>query len=224
MSNSNESLAFLTVRGTLVPKTPETACRLHNETAGSPDGIAAARALGDLSHKVFWPVPGLGAKEGELLFLDWWKSAEGIGTFFSDPRVHGMASKLFTERDGVVWMPARGAFGFDLPPPASRGERYLGMVRGPVDSPEKAIDVFRKVLEPKLSDARRRGQISHQLFVKAPTPGAPGAMEILGVDLWCDAAGMREHYADIGGYEKAFAGPRDASVWQQAAGGVWSEW
>jgi hypothetical protein len=224
MANSNDSLVFLTVRGTLIPKAADAACRLHNETAGSPDGIAAARALGDLSHKVYWPVPGLGAKEGEQLFLDWWKSAEGIGTFFSDPRVHGMASKLFTERDGVVWMPARGAFGFDLPAPAAKGDRYLGVVRGPVDSPEAAIGVFRTVLEPKLSDARRRGQISHQLFVKVPMPGATGKVEILGVDLWCDAAGMREHYGDIGGYEKAFSGPRDASVWQQATGGVWSEW
>lgn len=224
MSSSNDSLVFLTVRGTLVPKSADAACRLHNETAGSPDGIAAARALGDLSHKVYWPVPGLGAKEGELLFLDWWKSAEGVGTFFSDPRVHGMASKLFTERDGVVWMPARGAFGFDLPAPAARGERYLGVVRGPIDSPENAIGVFRKVLEPKLSDARRRGQLSHQLFVKVPMPGAPAQLELLGVDLWCDPSGMREHYADIAGYEKAFTGPRDASVWQQAAGGTWSEW
>src|SRR5258708_473076 len=164
MSNSNESLVFLTVRGSLVPKTAEAACRLHNETAGSPEGIAAARALGDLSHKVYWPVPGLGAKDGELLFLDWWKSAEGIGTFFSDPRVHGMASKLFTERDGVVWMPARDAFGFDLPAPAARGDRYLGVVRGPVSAPEQAIGAFRKVLESKLTDARRRGQLSHQLF------------------------------------------------------------
>lgn len=157
MTTSNESLVFLTVRGTLVPKTPETACKLHNETAGSPDGIAAARALGDLSHKVYAPVPGLGARDDELLFFDWWKSAEGIGTFFSDPRVHGMASKLFTQREGVVWMPARGAFGFDLPAPAAKGDRFVGVVRGPVASPEAAIDVFRGVLSGKLSDARRRG-------------------------------------------------------------------
>jgi hypothetical protein len=224
MSTSNESLVFLTVRGTLVPKTLEAACTTHNETAGSQEGIAAARALGDLSHKVYAPVPGLGAKDDELLFFDWWKTAEGIGAFLADPRVHGMASKLFTEREGVVWMPARGAFGFDLPAPAARGDRFVGVVRGAATSPEQAVDVFRKVLAPKLSDARRRGQLSHQLFLKVPMPGDRSGNEVLGVDLWCDAAGMREHYGDLAGYEKAFAGAPQTSVWQAAKGGVWSEW
>jgi hypothetical protein len=221
---TNESLVFLTVRGSAIPKTVEAACKLHNETAGSPDGIAAARALGDLSHKVYTPVPGLGAQDGELLFLDWWKSPEGIGKFFSDPRVGEMASHLFAQRDGVVWMPARGAFGFDLPAPSSKAGRFLGVVRGSVENPAQAIEVFRKVLEPKLSDARRRGQLSHELFVKMPMPGDSGKPEVLGVDLWCDPAGMKEHYGDIAGYAKAFDEAPRTSVWQQASAGVWSEW
>jgi hypothetical protein len=224
MPNQNESLVFLTVRGTLVPRTLEAACNVHNETAGSAAGIAAARALGDLSHKVYAPVPNAGAKDGELLFFDWWKTAEGIGTFFSDTHVQGMASKLFSERDGVVWMPARGAFGFDLPAPASRNERYVGLVRGSVASPEQAIGVFREVLGAKLTEARKRGQLSHQLFVKIPMPGAPPGVEVLGVDLWHDAAGMQQHYGELKGYEKAFTAAPTTSVWQQASGGVWSEW
>lgn len=124
---------------------------------------------------MYAPVPGLGAEAGELLFFDWWKSAEGIGTFFSDAHVQGMASKLFSARDGVVWMPARGAFGFDLPAPAQRPERYVGVVRGAVASPEQAIDVFDRVLSSKLSDARRRGQLSHHVFrfVATSANGAP---------------------------------------------------
>jgi hypothetical protein len=225
MTTQNDSLVFLTVRGTLVPKTLEAACSVHNETAGSPDGIAAARSLGDLSHKVYAPVTGApGAKEGELLFFDWWKTAEGIGTFFADPRVHGMASKLFSQREGTVWMPARGAFGFDLPAPAHRTERYVGMVRGSVASPDQAIGVFRDVLGGKLSDARRRGQLSHQLFVKVPMPGAAPGHEVLGVDLWSDAEGMQQHYAELTGYERAFSAAPQTSVWQQAPGGTWSEW
>jgi hypothetical protein len=225
MTTQNESFVFLTVRGTLVPETLEAACKLHNETAGSPEGIAGARALGDLSHKVYAPVPGMpGAKEGELLFFDWWKAAEGIGTFFSDPRVQGMASKLFSQRDGVVWMPARGAFGFDLPAPTSRGDRYVGIVRGPVSGPDQAIETFRSVLSPRLSEARARGQLSHQLFVKIPMPGAPATAEVLGVDLWCHADGMRQHYGELKGFEKAFTAAPEASVWTQASGGVWSEW
>jgi hypothetical protein len=219
---TNESLVFLTVRGTLIPPSLEAGCKWHNETAGSPDGIAAARALGDLSHKVYAPVRGLGANDGELLFFDWWKTAEGIGAFFSDPRVTG--SKLFSQLEGVVWMPARGAFGFDLPAPASRADRFVGLVRGPIGKPEAAIGVFKEVLEGKLADARRRGQLSHQLFVRVPMPGAPPAVEMLGVDLWCDQAGMKEHYASLDGYEKAFSVKPQTSVWQAACGGTWSEW
>jgi hypothetical protein len=220
--STNESLVFLTVRGTLMASNLEAGCKAHNETAGSPESITAARALGDLSHKVYAPVPGLGAAEGELLFLDWWKTAEGIGTFFSDPRVRG--SKLFSQLEAVVWMPARGAFGFDLPAPASRADRSVGLVRGPVGRPEQAIAVFKEVLGDKLADARRRGQLSHQLFVKVPMPGASADMELLGVDLWCDPAGMKEHYASLDGYEKAFSGKPQTSVWQAARGGAWSEW
>jgi hypothetical protein len=222
---TDESLVFLTVRGTVLAKTPEAACKLHNETAGSPDGIAAARALGDLSHKVYMPLPGApGAEQGELLFLDYWTSAEGIGKFFSDPRVHAMASKLFAKREGVTWMPARGAFGFHLPAPMAKAGRYLGVVRGGVKSPEQAIDAFRAAVAPKLADARRRGQLSHAIFVRLPMPGEPTQSEIVGIDLWCDADGMGEHYRELSRLYEAFAGPPQASVWQQAQGGVWSEW
>jgi len=223
MTEPDQSLVLLTVRGTLIPKTPEAACKTHNETAGSPDGIAAARALGDLSHKVYMPVPGLGAGESELLFLDRWKTAEGIGKFFSDPRVHGMAAQLFSQREGVVWMPARGAFAFELPAPMAKPGRFLGIVRGSVTTPEHTSDVFRSVLAPKLSDARRRGQLSHHLFVKIPMPETSG-LEVLGIDEWCDPVGMKEHYDDLSGYEKGFSDAPQTSVWQQATSGIWSEW
>jgi hypothetical protein len=222
---TNESLVFLTVRGTLLVKAPEAACKLHNETAGSPEGIAAARALGDLSHKVYLPMPGVpGTQDGELLFLDFWTSAEAIAKFFSDPRVHAMASKLFSEREGVVWTAARAAFSFHLPPPMARPDRYLGLIRGVVDSTDTAIEAFRAALAPKLGDARRRGQISHELFVRVPMPGQPAQSEIIGIDHWCDASGMEEHYSGVQTVYEAFVGKPQTSVWQQAYGGVWSEW
>jgi hypothetical protein len=223
--SANESLVFLTVRGTTHADTLEAACKLHNETAGSAPGIAAARALGDLSHKVFTPVPGFpGVEKNELLFLDYWASAEGLGKFFADPQVQGMAGKLFAKRDGAVWMTARGAFGFHLPPPATKNDRYLGIVRGAVKSPEKAIEAFRSMLAHKLPDARRRGQLSHDLFVSVPMPGAPSAPEIIGIDLWYDAKGMGEHYGELSGLYDAFSGKPQTSVWEAAKGGVWSEW
>jgi hypothetical protein len=198
---------------------------LHNETAGSASGIAAARQLGDLSHKVYAPLKGIpGTEAGEILFLDYWLSADGIGTFFADPQVQGMAFKLFAVRDGVMWMPARGAFSFQLPAPMHKNDRYLGVVRGTVGSAAAAIKVFRDTLAPKLSDARRRGQLSHEIFVRIPLAGEPAQPEIIGLDLWYDGEGMSEHYKEISGVYQAFSGKPQTSVWEPAPDGVWSEW
>ena len=221
----NHETVLLTVRGTLVPSSLETACVLHNETAGSAPAIAGARALGDLSHKVYSPVLGApGAAAGELLFLDVWTGPEGIGRFFGNPQVQEQAGRLFSRRDAAVWRPVRDAFGFDLPAPRSKGERWLGIVRGPVVSADQAAQTFRAVLAPKLGDARRRGQLSHALFARLPFPGEPSAPEIFGLDVWCDAQGMQEHYRELTGFDRAFTGAPAASVWQEAAGGTWSEW
>jgi hypothetical protein len=218
-------LTLLSVRGTLVPTTLDAACRLHNETAGSAAGVAAARALGDLSHKVYTPVEGApGAQPGELLFLDVWTSPQGIGQFFSNEHVQKQAGALFGKRDAAMWMPARGAFGFDLPIPKARSDRYLGIVRGQVKSPEAAVEAFRGALEGKIVDARKRGQASHAIYFKMPMPGEPATPELFGIDVWFDAQGMMEHYKDMKGLDNAFAGAPAMSVWEQAKGGVWSEW
>jgi hypothetical protein len=225
MTEIADSTVLLTVRGKLVPKTLDHARKLHNETAGSSQGIAAARALGDLSHKVYLPVTEApGTSEGELLFIDTWLSAEGIGKFFSNPHVQEQGANLFSTRDPVVWMPARGAFSFNLPAPTAKPERYLGVVRGAVKSPEDAIAVFRKAISPHLSDARRRGQLSHELYFRIPLSGGPTTPELIGIDVWCDAAGMQEHYRSLSGYQAAFAGAPQTSVWMQPADGGWSEW
>lgn len=217
---------LLTVRGTLVPKTLDAARVLHNETAGSAPGIAAARALGDLSHNVFAPAKGpqSSAKSGELLFLDRWVEAKGIMDFFSNAHVQEQAGKMFSAREASVWMPATGSFSYALPAPKAKNERYAGIVRGAVKSAEQAIEIFAKVDAAAQRDARRRGLVSHELFVKLGAPAE--AVEIFGLDIWCDFAGMTEHYGDqthmaaLGG---AFAGRPDASVWEQAPG-EWSEW
>ncbi len=116
---------LLTVRGTLAPKTLDAARVLHNETAGSQPGVAAARALGDLSHNVY--VAGKGprstAREGELLFLDRWADPSGIAQFFANPRVQEGAGALFGKRDAAVWTPAAASFSFTLPVPKARRER-----------------------------------------------------------------------------------------------------
>lgn len=215
-----ESPVLLTVRGALNPKSLEAARTLHNETAGSQQGIAAARALGDLSHKVYAPVVKAGGtEEGELLFIDYWTNPQGIGQFFSNAHVQEQGNKLFAKRDPVVWMPAKGAFSFNLPAAQGRNDRWLGVVRGVVRSPEAAIETFRAVLASKLPDARRRGQLSHEIFFRIDGKEP----EMIGLDVWCDAEGMQEHYRDLKGYEGAFAAKPTTSVWEQASGG-WSEW
>lgn len=225
MSSLSSSSVLLTVRGTLNASKPEDARELHNQTAGSDEGVMAARSLGDLSHSVFTPVAGMpGAEEDELLFLDVWKNAEGIGNFFSDEQVQMGAQALFSSRDATMWMPAEGAFGFELPAPMHMTGRFLGVARGPIADPKTAIDVFRGTLEPTLSDARKAGQLSHQLYIKLPMPGDDGPAEAIGLDMWADPSGMGEYYQSLTGFEKAYTGEPQTSVWQQAVGGTWTEW
>ena len=219
---------LLTVRGTYTPPTLE-ACRvLHNETAGSEPGIAAARGLGDLSHKVYGPMPGpnSSAKAGEVLFIDWWQDPKGLMDFFMNENVQKQGARLFASRDATVWMPAQGAFIYNLPAPAGKNERFVGMVRGPVKDPAAAIELFRGVDTKAQRAARVRGLLSHELFIKMNPPGDTSPLELLGLDVWCDLKGMGEHYSDpnemaaLGG---AFAGRPDPTTWEQAPG-HWSEW
>ncbi len=228
MAVTNENGVFLTVRGQYLAPNLE-ACRvIHNDTAGSAPGIAAARSLGDLSHKVFAPLasPASSAKEGEVLFLDWWQDPKGLADFFANENVQMQGTRLFKGRDATVWMPARGAFSYVLPAAAGRNERYLGMIRGPIKSPEAAIEIFRKADMKAQRAARARGLLSHELFIKLQGPGDNSPLELLGVDVWCDLKGMAEHYGDpneMKMLDGAFAGKPDPTTWAQAPG-AWSEW
>jgi hypothetical protein len=218
---------LLTVRGTRIPTTLDAARVLHNDTAGSPPGIAAARALGDLSHRVFSPVSEApGTKPDELLFLDIWCDPQGIGQFFSNHEVQGQAARLFSAKDATVWMPARGANSYQLPPPRTLATRFIGIVRGAVGGVESAIETFAAADRQAIRDARKRGIISHELFVKLPMPGDTSPPELLGLDQWASPDGMLEHYRDEAAMKAlagVFTGPPATSVWSTAAGD-WSEW
>src|SRR5436853_6987038 len=98
---------LLSIRGKLKPDTLEAARAIHNETAGAPANVAAARALGDLSHMVYVPAGGgPGAGAGEFLILDQWNSLEGLNQFFANPHVQEQAGQIFSARDPVVRAPA----------------------------------------------------------------------------------------------------------------------
>ena len=101
----------------------------------------------------------------------------------------------------------------------------LHQIAGHEGDPQKTIDVFRTVHEANIADARRRGQLSHQLFIRLPMPEQSGPLEAIGLDLWADAAqGMNEHYASLSGYEAAFSAKPQTSVWEEPANGTWTEW
>ncbi len=223
---TNEAPVLLTVRGTHRPSTVEEARALHNQTAGSPEGVAAARELGDLSHKVYTPANAgkhSSAKPGELLFMDVWTTAGGIQKFFSNEHVNAQGEKLFTGKEPAVWMSAAGSFTFNYGAPKKRGDRYVGILRAKVKSAEASIAGFNEMSHGALAVGRRRGQISHDLYIKLGPPNEP--VEIMGVDLWHDLEGLQEHYSDqthMSG-DLGFAGPPSATVWEQAEGD-WSEW
>jgi len=78
----------------------EAARVVHNETAGDPRGIAAARSLGDLSHQVFVPIDPAANGARELLILDLWNSLPGLNQFFANQHMRRGGSMLFSRRYG----------------------------------------------------------------------------------------------------------------------------
>ncbi|MBK5280304.1 MAG: hypothetical protein JJE09_15710 [Bacteroidia bacterium] len=44
---------LLTVMGKVKLTSVDTTCELHNQTVGNPDGVAAAKSLGDMSHMTY---------------------------------------------------------------------------------------------------------------------------------------------------------------------------
>ena len=101
---------------------------------------------------------------------------------------------------------------------------YLGLARGPINHPKTAIDAFRATQEPNLPDARRLGQLSHQLFIRLPMSDQEGPLEVIGLDLWANAEGMKQHYEALTGFEAAFSGEPEISIWEEPANGTWTEW
>ena len=221
---TEKTIYLLTIRGTLAPSTLEGARTIHNETAGADDNVAAARALGDLSHLVYINAGDEAA--GELLIMDLWNSAQGLGSFFQNPQVQEQGGRIFKTRDPVVWAPASEFFGFHILPPSGRNERFVGLIRGTVRSREAAREALDSAQLKGINRARRLGQIAHESYFRAARPGEPDTLEFLGVDIWSDGAGMKEFYSSMdhaGPVMQLFTAPPDASIWKQPAG-RWVEW
>jgi hypothetical protein len=135
--NDPLTLYLLTIRGTLSPDTLEAARKVHNQTAGDPAGVAAAKSLGDVSHMVYVPMQHDGHAQtkgaGEFLIMDLWYSMEGLNTFFADKQVQQGGDMIFSQRDPVVWAPAEGFTSFHIPAPFGNNDRIVAIVRGTVN-------------------------------------------------------------------------------------------
>jgi hypothetical protein len=214
---------LLTVRGKVAAPTVSDVRELHNATAGAPQGVAAARSLGDLSHNVYSAV-----NDGSdtILFIDHWNSLMGLGQFFGDPQVQAGAGQLFAERDAAVWGPTSGFGNHHLALPSGRSVVGVGVLRVDVTSFDAAAAAFTAYAAATINTARRYGLASHSTWSRIADPGEAVAPEILGVDLWTDVEQMNAFYELRLGYEHlgpVFAGEPQTSVWQSAQG-EWIEW
>jgi hypothetical protein len=224
-ADASATTYLLTVRGKVKTPSVADARELHNATAGSSEGVAAARSLGDLSHNVY-TTAGNGAEADELLFIDYWNSPTGLGQFFDDAQVQAGAAQLFAEREGVLWGPTTGFGDFHLATPSGTFVAGVGLLRVGVASLEAAAPAFNAYAAATINTARRHGQVAHTTWSRLPNVGETNTPEVIGVDLWNDLEQMDAYY-DLGlGFEHlgpAFAGQPQTSVWR-TADGQWTEW
>jgi len=224
------TLYLLTIRGTLSPATLEEARNIHNMTAGNPEGVAAAKSLGDVSHMVYVPLAHDGHTQsngaGEFLIMDLWYSPEGLNTFFSDHQVQEGGNMIFSDRDPVVWAPAEDFTSFHIPAPFGNNDRIIAVVRGTVNSKEEAKELHNNAMTQTISKARKAGMLSHQAYFRLAAPNSPEALEYSGVDVWMTGEGMGDYYGDedfLATFNHFFTAEAVDSVWVHPEGD-WVEW
>ena len=224
------SMFLLTIRGSLSPATLEEARQVHNVTAGDPNGVAAAKSLGDVSHMVYVPVQPDGHEEtkgaGEFLIMDQWTSIEGLNTFFADKQVQEGGAMIFTDRDPVVWSTAQGFTSYHIPAPFGINERFITTARATVKSLEEACELHNKAVAKTIRKARKAGNLSHESYFRLAAPGSPESLEWLGVDVWMRPDEMMSLYDDpefLEGFNHMFTGEANVGVWTHPKGD-WIEW
>jgi len=222
----DQTAYLLSIHGTLAPKSLEAARTIHNDTAGAPASVAAARSLSDLSHMVYVPIETSGPQAGEFLILDLWNKLEGLNTFFADQHVQEGGNLIFSQRDPVVWQPAEGFLSYHFPAPFGKNERYVAVVRGTVRSRGAAQAVHNALVGKSIMKARANGNLSHEAYFRVTPPGAPESLEFFAVDVWMDSQGMGRHYEDpefMPALMEMFAAEPAATVWVHPSGN-WVEW
>jgi hypothetical protein len=224
--NPANPVYLLTIQGLLAPKTQAAARTVHNETAGHPANIAAAKSLGDLSHMVYSPMDPEFASAGNFLFLDVWNKLDGLNQFFANPTVQEQAAHIFSQRDPVVWEPADGFITYHLPAPYGKNERIVAMVRGFVHSRQAAKEYHNGLVGSMMGQVRMAGDMSHDVYFRLSPPDAPESLEFCAIDVWSDAAGMAQTYSNpdfLRSFGELFTAPPATSVWVHPEGD-WVEW
>ncbi len=225
MSQSME-VYLLSIQGKLSPKSLEAARTIHNETAGAPANVAAAKELSDLSHSVYVPIGHNGRDAGDFLILDQWNKLEGLNNFFGNVHVQEQAGLIFSARDPVVWKPAADFNSYHFPPTYGMNQRRVGIVRGTVASRQTALKLHNDLTAKMVNRARAAGNLSHEAFFRLTQPGQPESLEFFAVDVWMDEASMNNHYQDpdfMSGFSTMFTARPDSSIWVHPAGD-WVEW
>jgi len=227
---SDLTVFLLAIRGTLAPQTVEEARKVHNMTAGNPDGVAAAKSLGDVSHMVYVPVQHNGHEKakgaGEFLIMDLWTSIDGLNTFFADKQVQEGGAMIFTERDPVVWAAAPGFTSYQIPAPFGMNDRFITTARGTVKSVDEARELHNAAVAKTIRKARQAGNLSHDSYFRLAAPGSPESLEWLGVDVWMrpdDMMGLYEDPEFLEGFNHMFTGEANTAVWVHPKGD-WTEW
>src|SRR6185503_7894759 len=197
---SDLTVYLLTIRGTLLPQTVEEARKVHNMTAGNPDGVAAAKSLGDVSHMVYVPVQHNGHAKakgaGEFLIMDLWTSIDGLNTFFADKQVQEGGAMIFIERDPVVWAAAPGFTSYQIPAPFGMNDRFITTARGTVKSVDEARELHNAAVAKTIRKASQAGNLSHDSYFRLAAPGSAESLEWLGVDVWMRPDDMMGLYED----------------------------
>lgn len=214
---------LLTIPGTLALPTLEASRTLHNETAGAPASVAAAQALGDLSHMVYVSTH----VEGGFFIMDVWNNLDGLNQFFANAQVQEQAGRIFAKRDPVVWAPAPADFyTYHLPAPTGQNDRIIGVVRGTVSSREQARALNNQAIQGSINQARKLGDLSHDVYFRLTSPGEPPSLEFLAVDVWTNLEGPQKLYEDPAFLEifgQLFTAQPATWILQHPAG-EWVEW
>ncbi|MFI6594851.1 hypothetical protein ACIBHX_01310 [Nonomuraea sp. NPDC050536] len=230
----------------IIASTLDEARAMHNAfiSGGPQPGIEIARSLGDLSHNVYTPADGVdtgfAAKPDELLFVDRWAEPDGMEAFFSNPSAQEAGDRLYSSREESEWTPAPGGFTFWVPAPSGTTAPFIAMTRRPAPSASAAITALTEFAVSTLPAARRRGQVSHALFVRRAdvivarpasnarhdggkrTAESVEPVEFLTMDSWLTLEGLQEHYSDASRINGLPSTRHHTVVWQQAPG--FSEW